>query len=54
VRALCGTGNDDFDGGTEVNDDFGGRGNNTFVSNDVPSVQVVQDWNSAAGKPRFP
>lgn len=36
-----------FDGGQGVNYYFGGGGTNTFVSNDVPSVQVVQDWNSS-------
>lgn len=44
---LGGAGNDYFDGGTGVNYYFGGGGNNTFVSNDVPSIQVVQDWTSA-------
>src|SRR5450631_2602202 len=43
---LGGAGNDYFDGGRGVNYYFGGGGNNTFVVNDVPSVQVVQDWNS--------
>jgi Ca2+-binding RTX toxin-like protein len=44
---LGGAGNDYFDGGMGVNYYFGGGGSNTFVSNDVPSVQVVQDWNGA-------
>ncbi|MHC2438436.1 calcium-binding protein [Bradyrhizobium sp. USDA 4451] len=44
---LGGAGNDYFDGGTGVNYYFGGGGNNTFVSNDVPSVQVIQDFNAA-------
>jgi Ca2+-binding RTX toxin-like protein len=30
-----------------VNYYFGGGGNNTFVSNDVPGVEVVQDFNAA-------
>jgi Ca2+-binding RTX toxin-like protein len=44
---VGGAGNDYFDGGMGVNFYFGGGGDNTFVSNDVPSVQVVQDWNVA-------
>src|SRR5258708_6960183 len=44
---LGGAGNDYFDGGMGVNYYFGGGDSNTFVSNDVPSVQVVQDWNAA-------
>ncbi|MHC2332800.1 Ig-like domain-containing protein [Bradyrhizobium sp. USDA 4454] len=44
---LGGAGNDYFDGGQGVNYYFGGGGSNTFVSNDVPSVQVVQDFNAA-------
>ncbi|MBR1157368.1 hypothetical protein JQ575_43310 [Bradyrhizobium sp. JYMT SZCCT0428] len=43
---LGGAGNDYFDGGQGVNYYFGGGGSNTFVVNDVPSVQVVQDWNA--------
>ncbi|GKQ53009.1 calcium-binding protein [Bradyrhizobium sp. Ce-3] len=48
IDVLLGdAGNDYFDGGAGVNYYFGGGGNNTFVSNDVPSVQVVQDFNAA-------
>ncbi|WP_166294289.1 calcium-binding protein [Bradyrhizobium sp. 2S1] len=44
---LGGAGNDYFDGGSGVNYYFGGGGSNAFVSNDVPGVEVVQDWNAA-------
>ncbi|WP_461353598.1 Ig-like domain-containing protein [Bradyrhizobium sp. USDA 4454] len=44
---LGGAGNDYFDGGQGVNYYFGGGGNNIFVSNDVPGVEVVQDFNAA-------
>ncbi|MBR1157367.1 M10 family metallopeptidase [Bradyrhizobium sp. JYMT SZCCT0428] len=49
---IGGASNDYFDGGQGVNYYFGGNGggpgtgvgNDTFVVNGVPSVQVIQDW----------
>ncbi|QIG99635.1 calcium-binding protein [Bradyrhizobium sp. 6(2017)] len=48
---IGGPGSDYFDGGTGVNYYFDGSGTprigaDTYVVNDVPSVQVVQDWNA--------
>lgn len=58
---IGGAGNDYFDGGQGVNYYFGGNGggpgtgvgNDTFVVNDVPGVQVVQDWTPALDVVQF-
>ncbi|WP_338688927.1 calcium-binding protein [Bradyrhizobium sp. 26S5] len=58
---IGGAGNDYFDGGTGVNYYFGGDGggpgtgvgNDVFVANDIPSVQVIQDWTSSLDTIQF-
>jgi Ca2+-binding RTX toxin-like protein len=58
---IGGAGNDYFDGGQGINYYFGGNGggpgsgigNDVFVVNDVPGVQVVQDWTSSLDTVQF-